>query len=361
MTNMPSPVLTSARGAGAHIDIYGNWQLPAGFGNPIPEYESVHQTSAVHDSSYLGRIKATGVDVLDLVNRLSTNKVDNLAPGSGAPTILTNDKGRILDLIYLFNLGSYILILTSPNREQAVIDWLDKFTFVEDISTENITARTAMVTLAGPNSPHILQNIFPEIGTTPLPLTSMEVATNHIGATVLALEMIGTTGFHIITPFEDAESIWNSATNRGSIPVGEDVWQILRVESGVPIYGKELGESFNPLETGLIGGVDFAKGCYIGQEVIARLDTYDKDQRSLTRLFLDTEQPVEEGLKLVSDGREVGLLTSLARIPTTGKLLGLGYVRRVIAEPGQRLCLAGNDSPCVEILDIPLLLGEERI
>jgi len=360
MTTMSSPVLAAAQASGAQSGPWGDWELATGFGYPAAEYRAAHQATAVHDTSYLGRIKATGPDVLDLLNRLSTNRVDPLPPGSGAATVLTNEKGRILDLVYVFNLGPYILLLTSPGREEAVAQWLDRFTFIEDIATEPITSSTALITLAGPKSPETLAMVAPGLPATPEPLQVVHATLDGAQLSIIRLDLAGIPCFHIMASVEHAESVWNAAAACGAVPVGEDVWQVLRVEAGVPAYGKELGEAFNPLETGLIGGIDFAKGCYIGQEVIARLDTYDKVQRALVRLSLDDAVPAQEGAKLLSEGKEVGVLTSLARVPATGALLGLGYARRAAAVPGHRLTLAGSNVPSVEVLDLPLLLGEEQ-
>ena len=103
------------------------------------EYWAFTEGAGLHDSSYTGRLKATGEDALDLLNRLSTNGIVNLAPGQAAPTILTTDRGRILDLLSVVNTGDYTLLVTSPGCQQTVIDWLDKYTIMEDLEVEDIS------------------------------------------------------------------------------------------------------------------------------------------------------------------------------------------------------------------------------
>ena len=103
----------SARG-GAVLQEWHGWELPRAYGSVLAEYRAASETAAVHDASYTGRIKATGADALDLLHRLSTNDVVSLQPGQGAPTVLTTDRGRILDLLTVFNLGDHVLMLTSP-------------------------------------------------------------------------------------------------------------------------------------------------------------------------------------------------------------------------------------------------------
>ena len=121
------------------------------------------------------------------------------------------------------------------------------------------------------------------------------------------------------------------------------------------MYGKELGESRNPLEAGLIGAIDFTKGCYIGQEVIARLDTYQKVQRALVSLRVGGSW--EEGDGLMKDGRRVGEVTSLARVSEDGDAVGLGYVRQSEATVGTRLEGEGSEGKWAEVVGAPKLFG----
>ena len=128
------------------------WELPAAYSNPAAEYQSALTAAAVYDASYIGRLKATGDDTLDLLNRLSTNKVVDLEPGQGAPTVLTTDRGRILDVIIVVHAGDHVLLLTSPGTQDAVIEWLDKYTIMEDLVVEDISSATSMLAVWGPKA-----------------------------------------------------------------------------------------------------------------------------------------------------------------------------------------------------------------
>jgi folate-binding protein YgfZ len=118
-----------------------------------------------------------------------------------------------------------------------------------------------------------------------------------------------------------------------------------------------MGDDYNPLEAGLIGSIDFAKGCYIGQEVIARLDTYQKVQKRLVKLSFEAGSSVSPGTSLKQEGRVVGKVTSAAVIPTTGETIGLAYVRTKNALPGARLELEPPATGWAEIKDLPQLFG----
>ena len=124
--------------------------------------------------------------------------------------------------------------------------------------------------------------------------------------------------------------------------VGWEALDALRIERGVPAFGRELTEAFNPLEAGLIDIISFTKGCYVGQEVVARLNTYDKVQKRLMRMRWDDGAGPEPGAKLVLDGKQVGVVTSAADSPA-GSGVGLGYVRLAHASEGVVLPGEGGD------------------
>ena len=118
-----------------------------------------------------------------------------------------------------------------------------------------------------------------------------------------------------------------------------------------------MGESYNPLETGLIGSIDFHKGCYIGQEVIARLDSYKKIQKHLVTLIIQGAHDIPAGADLTCDGQYAGKVTSVALNPSTNSLVGLGYINTANAQIGTKFGLDGYESDTAEITGLPQLFG----
>ena len=346
---------------------------PPAYTDTAAEYRAAIETAALYDHSEAGRLRAEGDDALDLLNRLSTNRVDNLPPGHGAPTILTTDRGRILDLLTVVNAGPYALLLTGPGSPPAVIAWLDKYTIMEDLTLTDITADTAQFTLCGPAARQLIAAAGLADSSQLAEMEPYAARDANLAGQEIMLIHHPLGDFPawdlILRDNSAAPVVWETLTATGFIPMGQDAWNALLVSRGIPRYGRELGDDFNPLEAGLIGAIDFAKGCYIGQEVIARLDTYQKVQKQLALLRFPANIPETAGAELtaalqaavgaeLTDGsRKVGQITSLIARPDTGELLALAYIRAAHAQPGTQLTLAAPHKGNAEIICLPQLFG----
>jgi folate-binding protein YgfZ len=151
----------------------------------------------------------------------------------------------------------------------------------------------------------------------------------------------------------DGPRLRDALAAAGAEPVGPDAVEALRVELGIPAFGKELGESYNPLEAGLLPLISFTKGCYIGQEVVARLNTYDKVKKRLVGLRWNGESP-EAGAPLLMEGKQAGVMTTSARSPRFGGI-GLGYVRKAHATTGTELIADSSGGPTpVRVAALPI-------
>ena len=306
-------------------------RIPATYSSVSEEYAATTQGIGVLDRSNMGRLKAIGDDALDLLNRLSTNKLDELAADAVMGAVLTTNKGRIIDLLFVLRQVDYLLILTSPETRRRVAEWIDFYTFVEDVTVEDATEQTAMFSLMGDD----VADALPSLSELP-PYGSAALDFNGVAALALRTDFAGARAYDLIAPASDAQRLWNGLTDRGATPVGYAASELLRIERGVPLQGRELTEDYNPLEANLWDFISFNKGCYIGQEVVARLNAYDKVQRHLARLSWQYGAIPAQGDALYADGRRIGELTSVAP-PEAGRSVGLGYVRKAHAEPGVRL------------------------
>ena len=199
------------------------------------EFTAATTSAGVHDASYYGRLKATGEDALDLLNRLSTNKVDLLLPGHWAPTVLTSDRGRIVDLLMVVNAGDCVYLVTSPGQQQPVIDWLDKYTIMEDLTVEDVSDGTAMLALTGPAAPSILgleDTVGNYVPGEQLPAPEVSVK----GRSLLAIShRRGDLPVYFLLG-EQVAAAWQPLLDHGARPIGEQAWQALRISLGAPEF-----------------------------------------------------------------------------------------------------------------------------
>ncbi len=318
---------------GASFTELADWEVPAAYGDAVSEYRAVSEGVALIDRSYLGRFRVQGKDALDLLNRLSSYKVDVLPEGTGAATVLPTNKGRVIDLLHLFATQDGLLMTTSPHTRQTVAEWIDLYTFLEEVSLEDVTERTVMLTLHGPEVEGLLQRLF-STDTARLELYgSSKASLNGMEVTLLRTDPLDSPGYDIIVDAADAGLIWQALVDGGAIPVGEEAYNALRIQAGVPRYGWELSEAVNPWEVNLDRYIHFAKGCYTGQEVILRLYNYNKVQRRLVSLRLPSAD-VATGAKLQAEEQDAGWISSATVHPLTGQAIGLGVVRSAHIKEG---------------------------
>ena len=312
------------------------WRLPRVFSSLHEEHRSATQRAALTDRSYARRLKVTGKDGLDLLNRLSTNKLETLDTGAGARTVLTTNKGRIVDVLDITQREDCLSVLISPGSAQRVIDWIDQYTFLEEIAVEDVTSATVMVHVLGPEAPAFLSDVTGQDVASLDRFHGRRATIDGAPVDLIRTDAYGPVGFDLIAPSSEAHRLWNALMELGSPfefrPAGTEALETIRIENGVPVYGREISEKFNPQEANLLDYVSFNKGCYIGQEVVARLNAYDKVQKHLCGLVLDSEDVPPPQSRLMFDGKEAGFITSSARSPLLGVPVALGYVRRQYAE-----------------------------
>jgi folate-binding protein YgfZ len=325
--------------------------VPLRFGEIADEYAAFTVGAALVDRSHLGRVEQSGADAIDLLHRLSTADIESLAQGESRRTILASERGRILDVFTVVRrAGLPLLLLTSGIFKNLLLEKIDFYTITEDSALEDVSARTAQLTLAGPRSADVMSRL---AGASVASLPAgrhTDVAIAGICVLVIAASESAGPRFDLIMDADSAAAVWDAAVGAGALPCGREAAEAYRVEIGVPSAGSEISERVNPLEANLLDLIDFDKGCYIGQEVIARLDTYDKVQRKL--MGLQAASGLSEGDLLYRDGREIGWTATLVDSPAFDGLIALGYVRNEHAEDGTPL--ATETGVEVTVCDLPM-------
>jgi tRNA-modifying protein YgfZ len=320
-------------------------------------YKKAHSTLAIFDaSSYFGRVEALGNDAIDLLHRMSTNDLLPLIgkPGIGAQTVLTNEKGRIIDYLIVLSRGNSALLTTSGGHEEQVINWLDKFVIMEDARFEKKTDEIKQLVIFGPQALSFLQELTGKDLIGLENFHSLEVELNGITATIQKSQRIIESGF---TLFVDASRsselkaiLLQYIEQIGGTEIDSGTFEVLRIEAGLPIAPNELNEKHNPLETTLVQAISWTKGCYIGQEVIARLDTYDKVQRHLMGVVLSNgELPSIHANVASTDGTEIGYVSSAAFSPSLGKSIGLAFIKTAFANPKAEVTIENKQATLVKL------------
>ena len=306
------------------------------------EYDALTEGIGLVDRSHLGRLKVSGADAIDLLDRLSTNKLADMLVGEVEGTVLTTNKGRIIDLLFVVRRDDHLLVITGPDTRERVAEWIDFYTFIEDVTVEDVSEETAMLTVAGRR----VKEALPQLSDS---LSDSERLT-VCGIEVLALhtEMAGIVGYDFIAPADKAAVLRETLIDIGAVPVGSHAAEIRRIEAGFAEYGGELHEEYNPLEAGLKDYISFNKGCYIGQEVVVRLNTYDKVQKHLMCLSLGAGDAPVLPSPLMHEGRQIGTLTSTVEALDGDRTIGLGYVRKAHAQQGARLLTESGVEVVVE-------------
>jgi len=281
-------------------------------------------------------LKFSGNDRLDLINRLSTNQVIPLDKFSCVKTVLTSDKGRIIDLLTLYNLGEFVFAVCSFSNAKAVLAHLDKYTIMDDFIPENLSGTHNSILFFGDKANEFVSS-FTGSDVSGLGKGKYIVTDSHDAIITLNDSAIG--GVEFIFSAGDAEywesKILSEENNNefGLNEITEAQYDTKRIELGIPAFGREMSELTNPLECGLNEYVSFTKGCYIGQEVIARLDAYDKISKHMVGLNIDTVSlPLQnEQIKITTDGKECGFVTSLADSDKYG-MIALGFVKTIFLD-----------------------------
>ncbi len=331
-----SVILTEKQAAlGAHFFQVGDLRLPGYFTSTSAEYGAATQAVALMERSYLGLVEVTGVDHVDLLHRLTSNDLRALQPGQGQITVFPNETGRIVDRVFLLKFDDAFRLLTSMGKAGEVANWIEKFVFIEDVRVSNLADETGVLSLIGPRAEELLQAAL-DVAAGELALCAHRtIAWKGHGITVQRSAELQVPAYNLLGETAALALLWEHllavGASLGVAPAGQDAYDVLRTEAGWPLAASDFDDRINPHEAGMGAYVNLDKGCYIGQEVLARLDTYDKVQKHLMGVRFDGDTLPEARAAMFIDDAEAGFVTSAVASPTFGAI-ALGYVRTKFAE-----------------------------
>lgn len=316
------------------------------------ELNTLYAGVGMRDISSFGFIELRGNDVMDFLDRISTNAIKNITKGETLKTIFCTEKGRIIDTAVVINLDEYQLVVCSQEHQEKMMIWLNKYVISDDVKLSNINGKYTLLEVLGPQADSFMTLINGNIVNNIQPNSIKVINTEGIIFFLMKhLDRNGNIVYWILAdPTYAQKLIRYMIENKGPFDfnlIGDEAYNHYRVENRIPIAPNEINDAHNPHEIGLMDLVSISKGCYIGQEVIARLDTYDKVQKHLCGFtFADSVTKDEKFVLFDESNNEAGSITSTLYSYKFKKFIGIGFVNRKYFEEDKVLIAKSvNNNP----------------
>lgn len=346
MSTRSAPVSTTTTGE------VGGRSVVLAYGSVAAEYEALHTQAALFDRSHRGRLQVFGERAAEMVSGLVTNDVSGLAPGQGCYAAALTAKGKIIADVRVFVEEGSVLTDAPPRAAEAWATMVKKYVNPRLAPHADVTATLRDIGIFGANARHVTSTItgVPAPALSALaPYAHVTVDLDGVRAIVASVPDLGVEGFELILPAEAFPAMWQRAMDAGATPAGLEAWEIARVEAGRPEWGIEMDDSTIPQEANFdeLHAISYTKGCYVGQETVARVHFRGHVNRHLRGVRTDGSEPVPRGATLHDDsGAQVGDVRSAVRSPMLGGI-GLAMIRREV-EPGASLTARWNEAGAAE-------------
>jgi aminomethyltransferase len=355
---LPNPLLPLHQAAGAEFQNYADLEVPLTFGEPQAEYAAVRTGCGLIDMPQRGLLELTGKDRLPFLNNLLTNQTwdketkQGMPPGTGVYAFFLNAKGRIVLDVNVLDLGDRTLLEMDARLVEDFRKTLDKYLFTEQVTIANRTGQLHSISLHGPTARQIVgETTGQEVGGM-APLACIVGRVDDVDAVVWRDDVAGVPGYHLVLSTAEAPRVWQSllqrfgqpdgfqTAKRRLRPFGWAVYNTTRIEAGRPLFAIDFDDSVLPAETGQVHrAVSLTKGCYMGQEIVARMHARSQVARKLVGLRMDDDALPIAGAQLFDDqSNAVGGITSSTVSPIlSNACIALGYVKKPLFEEGTKL------------------------
>lgn len=328
-----SPFSAAATWRPADVLEYRGVTLPQRFGPQPAEYAAVRESAGLLDRSDRGLIVVRGRERKSWLHNLVTNAVKDLPDGAGVYAFAIDVRGRTQFDLNILAVGDELWLDIDHATVPAAIAHLDRYLLSEDAKLEAASERFARLGVCGARSAHAAAALGIDSFEKLAPLASLSL--DSAAARLVRHDFAGLPGFELIVPRADAAAWWDRlAALDGITPAGFETLDVLRIEAGIPWLGRDIDDKVIPPETGQVErGINYHKGCYLGQEVIERMRSHGSLARRLVRIRLADGGGIELPAALMKEGKDAGRLTSLVRHPQHGDWIGLAYLRTSIKDP----------------------------
>ena len=331
--------------AGAQIGEYCGTDTALAFGDSQSEYQALISGCGLYDLGWRAKIVLTGGDRTRWANGMVTNNVRDLQEGYGNYNFLLNAQGRIQGDLYIYNMGDHLLVDTEFWQKPKVLELFDKYIIMDDVEVTDVSDKLTAVAVQGPKSAEVLRRLGVNIGEDVEPLKVERSTWDGIGISVTRMASEVALTFEIWLAVENVGKLWDALLVAGAKPVGSEALDMFRVAAGVPKYGQDITDKHIPQETEQFQALHFAKGCYLGQEIVERVRSRGAVHRHYAGFEIDGPVPAA-GTEIQVDGKRAGEITTARSVPVSGnqRTLALGYIRKESGEPGSVVRVNGNEA-----------------
>jgi aminomethyltransferase len=322
-----TPLYERHRALGARLVPFAGWEMPVQYEGVIQEHRAVRADCGVFDVSHMGELEVEGPRAHELLQSLLSNDLNKLQPGDAQYTLLTNDRGGIVDdlIVYRLEPGRYLLIVNAANRETA-FRWL-KDREIPGSDVRDVSDEYALLAVQGPRSIERLGlDDAPAFTFSMGELDGIECMVNRTGYT-------GERGVELMVPAEDAEQLWDRVLERAVVPCGLGARDTLRLEVCYPLHGNDIGPDTDAISAGL-GWVCALETDFTGSGALRRIKAAGPE-RKLIAFVMDESAVPRQGMAVAGGGE----VTSGSHSPMLDRGIGMGYVPAAQADVGTELTI----------------------
>lgn len=348
------------RALGATMGDRDGYVVPLSYGDVDREYAAVRTRGAgLIDLSSRARIDVSGSEAVQFLNGLITNDVKTLEVGSWMPAAFPNVQGRLLANVRVLHHTDGFLFDTEPATGDVVLKTLERFTLAGDFRVAGLTDQVAAISVQGARAAEIVEDV---LGSESASVTSTRlVETKRNGHIVRVIRATHTAedGFDLFIASPAANSLWDKLSQAGAEPIGFEALEILRIEAGLPLYGVDVDVTNVVLEARLDEAVSFTKGCYIGQEIIARIHWRGHVAKCIAGVVLDGKGIIRRDDKVHAiEGKEIGRISSTCFSPRLQRVIALGMIKYDYLAPGTPVFVVSDGAQHTgRIVELPFVRG----
>jgi tRNA-modifying protein YgfZ len=306
----------------------------------LPGYDALRSAAAWLDLSSRGKIIVAGEDRARLLHAMTTNQIQQLQPGEGCYAFFLNAQGRILTDANVFCRQDDFLLDVEPETREPLLQHLDKYIIADDVTVDDAASRIATLDLEGPEALALAARMGVTISE-----NQPEKPWAHTlwsGVVVARVSFTGAPGLRFFIPTDQKPRVMELLQKAGAREAGLDAARVVRLEHFKPRFGEDIFTTTLSQETQQMHALNFNKGCYIGQEIVERVRSRGLVHRLLAGVEIDSMEVPAPDTRLFQGEDDIGKMTSAAFSPALGKVVGLAYVRRELAEPGTALTVNGH-------------------